>query len=121
MKDQDIKIFWATDDDQPRLSLWRTRSHPSRAVRFLRAVVGLFVLTTSLAYLSCKHGILLNGNTSRNSIKNPAYLIEAEHGAVASENQRCSIIGVQVLKDGGNAVDAAVATTLCTGVVNMFS
>jgi len=25
------------------------------------------------------------------------------------------------MKEGGNAVDAAVATTFCTGVVNMFS
>lgn len=53
--------------------------------------------------------------------RNPAYLIEAEHGAVASENKRCSDIGVDVLKDGGNAVDAAISTTLCIGVVNMFS
>lgn len=53
--------------------------------------------------------------------RNPAYLIKAQHGAVASENERCSKVGVQVLKDGGNAVDAAVATTFCVGVVNLFS
>src|SRR6201996_7543033 len=52
---------------------------------------------------------------------NPAVLIKASHGAVATENPLCSDIGVQVLKDGGNAVDAAVASTLCIGVVNMFS
>jgi len=55
------------------------------------------------------------------SYRNPAYLIEAAHGAVAAENKRCSDIGVNALKDGGNAVDAAIAATLCTGVVNMFS
>lgn len=53
--------------------------------------------------------------------RNPAYLIKAKSGAVASENIQCSLIGVEVMKDGGNAVDAAVATTFCTGVVNMFS
>ncbi|KIM78895.1 hypothetical protein PILCRDRAFT_824014 [Piloderma croceum F 1598] len=53
--------------------------------------------------------------------QNPAYLIEARHGAVASENKRCSVIGVDVMKEGGNAVDAAIATTFCVGVVNMFS
>ena len=53
--------------------------------------------------------------------RNPAYLIKAEHAAVASENSLCSNLGVQILKDGGNAVDSAVGTTFCIGVVNMFS
>ncbi|KAH9176424.1 gamma-glutamyltranspeptidase [Lactarius sanguifluus] len=53
--------------------------------------------------------------------RNPAYLIRAEHGAVASENNLCSNVGVQILKDGGNAVDSGVGTTFCIGVVNMFS
>jgi gamma-glutamyltranspeptidase/glutathione hydrolase/leukotriene-C4 hydrolase len=53
--------------------------------------------------------------------RNPSFLIRARHGAVASENKRCSDIGVDVLKEGGNAVDAAIAATFCIGVVNMFS
>lgn len=53
--------------------------------------------------------------------RNPAYLIEAKHGAVSSEHVRCSNMGIDVLKEGGNAIDAAIATTLCVGVVNMFS
>lgn len=59
--------------------------------------------------------------TSGSNTRNPAYLVQAKSGAVASENILCSEIGVEVLKDGGNAVDSAVATTLCIGVVNMFS
>jgi gamma-glutamyltranspeptidase/glutathione hydrolase/leukotriene-C4 hydrolase len=55
------------------------------------------------------------------SERNPSFLVRARNGAVASENIRCSDIGVDVLKEGGNAVDAAVATTFCIGVVNMFS
>jgi hypothetical protein len=53
--------------------------------------------------------------------RKPSYLIEATTGAVASDNIICSEVGVEILKNGGNAVDSAIATTLCIGVVNMFS
>lgn len=59
--------------------------------------------------------------TDPNIEKNTPTLIKARHGAVATEEIHCSEIGVQVLKDGGNAVDAAVASCLCVGTVNMFS
>lgn len=54
-------------------------------------------------------------------IRHPAHLIHAKNGAVASENESCSIIGVEMLKQGGNAVDAAIAAILCIGVINMVS
>eukprot|EP00056_Hartaetosiga_gracilis_P006096 m.92982 g.92982 ORF g.92982 m.92982 type:complete len:635 (-) comp12377_c0_seq1:172-2076(-) len=41
-----------------------------------------------------------------------------DNGAVAADAAECSTIGVNVLRDGGNAVDAAVATALCLGVVH---
>ncbi|KAJ3968897.1 gamma-glutamyltranspeptidase-domain-containing protein [Lentinula raphanica] len=53
--------------------------------------------------------------------RNPAYLIEADHGVVATENKRCSNLGVDILRKEGTAVDAAIAATLCIGVVNSFS
>lgn len=54
-------------------------------------------------------------------MKNPVVLIQAHYGAVASENKVCSDLGVDTLKAGGNAVDAAISTTFCIGVINMFS
>ncbi|KAM0445415.1 hypothetical protein ACHAQK_001621 [Fusarium lateritium] len=41
-------------------------------------------------------------------------------GAVASESQICSTIGVNILREGGNAADAMVATVLCVGTVGMY-
>ncbi|GAA5977199.1 hypothetical protein JCM10908_004892 [Rhodotorula pacifica] len=53
--------------------------------------------------------------------RNPSYLVSGYNGAVASEEQRCSDIGVDILRENGTAVDAAIATALCVGVVNSFS
>ncbi|EER27095.1 hypothetical protein D8B26_002739 [Coccidioides posadasii str. Silveira] len=41
-------------------------------------------------------------------------------GAVASESSICSGFGVDMLKLGGNAADAMVATVFCVGVVGMY-
>ncbi|CAI0543679.1 unnamed protein product [Linum tenue] len=47
--------------------------------------------------------------------------IESENGVVAADDGRCSQIGASVLRQGGHAVDAAVATVLCLGVVNAMA
>ncbi|KAF5686650.1 heterokaryon incompatibility (het-6OR allele) [Fusarium circinatum] len=41
-------------------------------------------------------------------------------GAVASESSICSTIGIDILRQGGNAADAMVATVLCVGTVGMY-
>ena len=48
---------------------------------------------------------------------NQENVIESEQGAVAADDRRCSAVGVSILRQGGHAVDAAVATALCLGVV----
>ena len=76
-----------------------------------------------MVYRLYKHTGYFDENPIRHSvnIRNSSHLIEAKHAAVASENKICSVIGVDIIKEGGNAVDAAVATTFCIGAVNMFS
>ncbi|KAA8546871.1 hypothetical protein F0562_003300 [Nyssa sinensis] len=48
-------------------------------------------------------------------------IITAHHGAVATDDGRCSKIGRDVLLEGGHAVDALVAAALCLGVVSPAS
>ncbi|KAF2474743.1 gamma-glutamyltranspeptidase-like protein [Lindgomyces ingoldianus] len=49
-----------------------------------------------------------------------AHLEEGHLGAVASESDICSKIGIDLLKKGGNAADALVGTVFCVGVVGMY-
>lgn len=95
----------------------------SRGRTFLRGIFcGVFValVISSAAFIQpIRPGSIIHPPVI--PIRHPSYLIHADHGAVASENESCSIIGVEMLKQGGTAVDAAIAATLCIGVVNMFS
>jgi gamma-glutamyltranspeptidase/glutathione hydrolase len=46
--------------------------------------------------------------------------MSALSGAVASEQQRASVIGTDILQRGGNAVDAIVATTIAVNTLAPF-
>lgn len=59
-----------------------------------------------------------DGNYDIRKGNEDAVIVESEKGVVAADDGRCSEIGASILRENGHAVDAAVATALCVGVVN---
>jgi len=54
-------------------------------------------------------------------IKGSSKLGKYARAAVAVDNEECSRIGKSILLKGGKAVDAAIAASLCNGVLNSHS
>ncbi|CAK5268338.1 unnamed protein product [Mycena citricolor] len=128
----DRKLGPTRDSDSDALPVYSTKTQPDEQpprvrrltiARLLRSITLLVLLLVGYAYIrdafETKADVSFEKRLGDSG--NPAYLVKARHGAVATENVLCSDIGVGVLKAGGNAVDAAVAATFCIGTVNMFS
>ncbi|KAK7305961.1 hypothetical protein VNO77_43874 [Canavalia gladiata] len=90
-----------------------SRVHLSKAVLPLHAIALLFLW--SLASASSVD------SATKGHIEHRGEVIFAYKGAVATDDRRCSRIGMNVLRKGGHAVDAAVAAALCLGVVSPAS
>ncbi|EPX71318.1 gamma-glutamyltranspeptidase Ggt1 [Schizosaccharomyces octosporus yFS286] len=96
-------------------------SRPSLLVLFtvlLAAIISLNIWPIKLngKYLISKKNTLKYKNKGDYQT-----VIEGRNGAVATEEQTCSLVGTEILKAGGNAVDAAIASGICIGAVNSFS
>jgi gamma-glutamyltranspeptidase/glutathione hydrolase len=98
----------------------------------LRLLAELFSYTTLLDNQS-ERGTMINGAgtlkrwlagllTLQTVLGAPSapVLRQGQRGAVASESEICSHIGIELLKLGGNAADAMVGTVACIGVVGMY-
>ncbi|KAL5555907.1 hypothetical protein UlMin_038143 [Ulmus minor] len=78
----------------------------------------LFWPTIALLFLFLTSSLEARSNAHT---KHRREVIAARHGAVATDDGRCSRIGMVVLREGGHAVDATVAAALCLGVVSPAS
>ena len=79
----------------------------------------LFILVIISAVVSCNSSrknsnVAVSVNPYQYSTQKT---ITCTHGAVVSAHPLASKIGVEVLKMGGNAIDAAIATQLALAVV----
>ncbi|CAM8942090.1 unnamed protein product [Rhodiola kirilowii] len=92
----------------------RRWTRPLISLIFLLAVVALgLVLRGNLVVVSVSNGEYSIGKRNEDAV-----IVESEKGVVAADDGRCSEVGASILRENGHAVDAAVATALCAGVVN---
>ncbi|TGZ79661.1 hypothetical protein EX30DRAFT_308574 [Ascodesmis nigricans] len=78
-------------------------------------------LVVVICLLSMVFGVIVVENKKGDHDDGRQYLVKARRGVVSSDVLECSEIGVDVMRDGGNAIDAVIAAGACIGTINMFA
>ncbi|KAL9367129.1 hypothetical protein Peur_038328 [Populus x canadensis] len=93
----------------------------SRLKKKLKRLAAFLLLWTTLAFLFSSPLLPTLGLGNLGGPAHQRHDVVASHGVVATDDGRCSRIGMDALREGGHAVDAAVAASLCLGVVGLAS
>lgn len=75
----------------------------------------------ALFCLAMTIGLIAVGPWAYLAQSKPCHVAQGTGGAIASVDEIATQVGIDILKSGGNAVDAAVATAAALGVVEPFS
>ncbi|CEI93379.1 Putative Gamma-glutamyltransferase [Rhizopus microsporus] len=104
------------EESQPFMGQNERKIRRNRLFIFTASVIMLMFIsaTASLPFKRIAIDIYSENHTE-------PHLVVGHQGAVAVELKECSDAGLDILKDGGGAVDAAIASALCIGVVNSFA
>ncbi|CAA2933342.1 gamma-glutamyltranspeptidase 3 [Olea europaea subsp. europaea] len=112
MEKQDLEFPFMSSDDFARRKRW------NRALWFLLGIIAIasvgLAIQGDLKFL----GVRNDGKYNERIRISNSDIVESQKAVVAADDGRCSEIGISILKMGGHAVDATVATALCLGVVN---
>jgi gamma-glutamyltranspeptidase/glutathione hydrolase len=91
----------------------------SEAMQFIYRFPALVALATGVSFVLISPAISVAQEGTTNTLSyRGEQPVRAQHGMVVSVHHLASDVGVEILREGGNAVDAAVATGFALAVVH---